>query len=176
MVIVLLSIKSVVTCECSLTPENENDKDGMSVAKYNEQRRCAKVRKEEAELMEVIRVELASIKGAMEYQGRQLLRQNKLLLELMSDIVEDGDEEEAREELLELAAEIKMTLLLRPAEVLEELEEGEEQEEEQELPELTKRGRCTEMGWSKQSKRRRWRSRCSIESHHPFCTFFQSYL
>ena len=90
------------------------------------------------ELMEVIRVGLASIKGAMEYQGRQLLRQNKLLLELMSDIVEDGDEEEAREELLELAAEIKTMPPLRPAEVLKELEEGEEQEEEQELPELAK--------------------------------------
>ena len=48
-VIVLLSIKSIVTCECSLTSENENDKDGMSAAKYNEQRRRAKVRKEEAE-------------------------------------------------------------------------------------------------------------------------------
>ena len=90
------------------------------------------------ELMEVIRVELASIKGAMEYQGQQLLRQNKLLLELMSDIVEDGYEEEAREELLELAVEIKTTPPLRLAEVLEELEEGEEQEEEQELSELAK--------------------------------------
>ena len=56
----------------------------------------------------------------------------------MSDIAEDGDEEEVREELLELAAEIKMTPPLRPVEVLEELEEGEEQKEEQELPELAK--------------------------------------
>ena len=90
------------------------------------------------ELMEVIRVGLTSIKGAMEHQERQLLHQNELLLELMSDIVEDGDEEEAREELLRLAVEIKTTPPLRPVEVLEELEEGEKQEEEQELPELAK--------------------------------------
>ena len=90
------------------------------------------------ELMEVIRVGFTSIKGAMEYQGQQLLHQNELLLKLMLDIVEDRDEEEVREELLELAVEIKMTPPLRPVEVLEELEQGEEQEEEQELPELAK--------------------------------------
>ena len=78
------------------------------------------------ELMEVIRVGLAGIKGVMEYQGRQLLHQNELLLELISDIVEDGDEEEAREELLELAVEIKTTLPLRLVEVSEESGEGEE--------------------------------------------------
>ena len=47
--IVLLGIKSIANCECSLTPENKNDKDGVSATKYNEQRRHAKVRKEEAE-------------------------------------------------------------------------------------------------------------------------------
>ena len=42
-------LRSITTWSDVQLTENENDKDSMSAAKYNEQRRCAKVWKEEAE-------------------------------------------------------------------------------------------------------------------------------
>ena len=42
-------LRSITTWSDAQLVENENDKDSMSAAKYNEQQRCAKVWKEEAE-------------------------------------------------------------------------------------------------------------------------------
>ena len=42
-------LRTITTWSDAQLTENENNKDGVSTAKYNKQQRCAKVRKEEAE-------------------------------------------------------------------------------------------------------------------------------